>query len=38
MAGVCFLICVFILNFIAGMLLDIVNTIYICFSIDRDTK
>ncbi|MEW5304380.1 MAG: hypothetical protein WDW36_006991 [Sanguina aurantia] len=37
-AGVCLVLIFFVLGFIASMLLDICNTIYICFAIDRDSN
>ena len=33
-----FVIVYFILNFVASALLDIINTVYICYSMDRDQR
>eukprot|EP00798_Chlamydomonas_sp_ICE-L_P024163 gene24163-9750_t len=37
-AGTCFALMAFILFFVAHLLLDIVNTIYICYAMDRDAQ
>ncbi len=37
-ALVCFFCFAFVLHFVSSLLLDIVNSVYICYAMDKDAK